>query len=311
VKSLRLLSVLFLVLSFAHCDRPSSPAEGIGTLVIPLSATGDDGHTYTLAGATLTIAGPENHVITDTSASEVTMDLVAGNYTVTMGGDWNVTRDVSGVPEPVDVVLVSKNPAAFTISEGQSTTVTFEFVVTDRDGTFRARVTFEEGHWIAGTFTITSNPDTVNGNASTDFFDGVESVATDFVMYFARRSETRSTDMYGEQRLTVYPGPVSLSFPTTTDTNLQTLASSLTGETFSLTFLSSGSTVNLSTSHLYNDDYGFEISATDTGMSQDVDGYPVLEPFVSTTGSVILRRYNDAAGTMTDMASGSSSINFD
>jgi hypothetical protein len=308
MKRSQILLVLPLVLALARCAPSSSPDEGIGRVAIPLSNTGSDGLLYTVHDATLSITGAEEHMISDTSSAEVLMDLTAGSYEIELGGEWYVTRETDGEPEEIGVVLVSRNPQAFKVSEGQTTVVTFNFVVADRDGALRTMVTFDEGHWLAGNFTITDNPDTGN---STDYFDPIEGVSTDFVIYFAIESQDKIGSGGGyEQAVDIHTGPVSLTFPGSSDPNLAALASSLSGSTMVMRLIASGSYVSMSSAAIHSDDFSVILSAEEADVPVDAEGFPVLEPFTTESGQMLLRRWGDISG-ISDQATGASTLDFD
>jgi hypothetical protein len=95
-----------------------------------LSAVSSNGTTYRLAVGSFAIAGAttmtvnaEDH-LPEAFINEI---LPTGSYTVTLADGWQLQRFVDGSFVNVDASLVSANPASFTVTEGQTTDLAFQF----------------------------------------------------------------------------------------------------------------------------------------------------------------------------------------
>jgi len=126
----------------ASQDEPSAT----GSLSLPLVATAG-AHTYRLQGY-LYVSGPSSQYL-DLSADAVTAQLSTGEYRASLYY-WQLTRaDGSGNFRPVDAQLMSDSAPAFTIFNGATSTISFQFqtdglVVTVGAGTLNVKLDVTE-----------------------------------------------------------------------------------------------------------------------------------------------------------------------
>ncbi len=101
-----------------------------GTIQMSLTGVGISGTEYRLRYAAFDIFGAsalgfssEDYLDVPT----VQMVLQAGDYQIELEGGWTLERRNSDIYEPVNAVLLSDNPVAFTIVDQQTTSVAFRF----------------------------------------------------------------------------------------------------------------------------------------------------------------------------------------
>lgn len=145
--------------------QPQEPQAGEGVVQLPLTSTGPDGQSYRLVGATFAITGTQSATITDTSTDVVNVPLVAGNYTIQLEGEWHIERvDAPGQALPAS--LISPNPMAFSLEEGQTRSVRFLFKLPG-NGNADVGFTVDTGGWFTGTLAFgPMPPDPQNSLAS-------------------------------------------------------------------------------------------------------------------------------------------------
>lgn len=112
---------------------PTEEARVTGVVSLPLVAS-SNGHRYRLNNAEVFIIGPQDAQLSssgDPSEMMLSTTLQTGNYTALLLS-WSLERDDgSGVFVPVQATLASSNAVGFSIFNGTTTTVTYEF---DTDG---------------------------------------------------------------------------------------------------------------------------------------------------------------------------------
>jgi hypothetical protein len=128
-------------------DSPhESESAATGTLSLPL-LTSAGAHIYRLQGA-FYVYGPTFQYL-DLNGDALTASLPTGNYQSELYG-WQLTRnDGTGAFKPVDARLVSSSVQPFTIFNGTTSTVTFQFetdglLVSVGSGTFKVEVDVTE-----------------------------------------------------------------------------------------------------------------------------------------------------------------------
>jgi hypothetical protein len=130
--SYALLAWLAACIALACSGRASDvPDDSLGTLSMQLS-TEVNGVTYRLSGALFDLAGPETAIFDSDDDPELTVisaTLARGDYRMLLRQGWQLLRQSSpdAVFEPVEATLVSENPRAFTIEEGETTRVAYVF----------------------------------------------------------------------------------------------------------------------------------------------------------------------------------------
>jgi hypothetical protein len=118
-------------------EDPVVPQQ-TGTVSAALTGVSTQGFEYRLRQGVLTIVGPTNTSINTEDhlgSSVIQVQLQTGNYTIQLADGWQLERNESGMFVPVDANLTSANPAAFSISNGQTTTVALSFRVDGDDVT--------------------------------------------------------------------------------------------------------------------------------------------------------------------------------
>lgn len=114
-----------------------SPAPAAGTIAIALVGTAPSGISYRLRDATITVQGPGSTRVwnTEDAPDQTTLsaDVAAGDYTALLADGWRLERIDAGSATPVSAVLVSDNPARFTVAAGQRTAVPLHFQVAGDD----------------------------------------------------------------------------------------------------------------------------------------------------------------------------------
>ena len=137
-------------------QEPREPQAGEGVVQLPLTSTGADGQRYRLVGATFIITGTQSATIADTSADTVRLPLIAGTYTIRLEGPWRMER-VEAPGQPVPASLISPNPMAFSLEEGQTRNVRFLFKLPG-NGTADVGFTVDTGGWFRGTLNFEQMP---------------------------------------------------------------------------------------------------------------------------------------------------------
>ncbi|WP_147447163.1 hypothetical protein [Corallococcus sp. CA054B] len=269
-------ALALLAVACGEVSETSTPVirDGEGLLELPLVST-SEGRSYKLVGATFAITGPQNATITDTSAESVSLALMAGTYTIQMNGEWHVERtDAPGVMVPV--TLVSPNPMAFTLGEGETRPVRFLFKVPG-DGTADVGIGVDSGGWISGTIEFWASPPPYG---SSNIFTELAGKSMPFVISYESSTVTRSVE-YGYKRVTVETAPVTFQVGGTVSAALQEqVIAALQGRSMSFFMEATGpSNVSLGQIVLENLERGIRFSlypfAPNMGLS--ADGYPLLQ----------------------------------
>jgi hypothetical protein len=298
-----LVAALIPLVAFAGCGASTAPQPGAtgGSLVLWLGETEPDGTVYTLENAEIRIAGPEVHTITDTENPVLVISLPPGDYTVELAEGWALMRTRAGVTELVQAQLVSQNPQAVAVAAGEVSAVTLEFLLLDEDGRLIIGIDVEESHGFRGQFTIDHNPDMVNGEPSTDFFDPIEGVPVNFALLFSIASLERIEQEDPHQPwetlrfLRITTGPALLMFDDPSGC-LTPVAASLTGTRFTWDL---GGTEWSPPPQVVSQNFvgsqGPEYFGLELQMSgelqRDAEGYPLLQALGDVAATVTLRRY--------------------
>jgi hypothetical protein len=122
--------VLAVLMGCAACGTDDT-SRATGALAMLLS-TEVNGATYRLSAARFEVTGTESATLNsddDPDASSLEVVLDAGNYDVLLRDGWRLEKrtDPGGEFAAVSATLVSPNPAAFSIIEGETTRVAFAF----------------------------------------------------------------------------------------------------------------------------------------------------------------------------------------
>lgn len=136
---------LILLVCLAACNAAkqgdaTNPDQG--TLRVALEYRTDQGVTYYLRDAHLTVIGEQETSFEVGDESIVRIALVPGDYTLELQAGWWIEREEAGSLEPIDAELVSANPTSFSITSGEETSVSFHFVVAGE------AVVFESGELV-------------------------------------------------------------------------------------------------------------------------------------------------------------------
>ncbi|WP_342381756.1 hypothetical protein NVS55_19320 [Myxococcus stipitatus] len=207
------LGLLALVLLAVACGgAPGNPdgnepvlRDGEGAIQLPLLTTGANGQGYRLTGGIFEITGPVNRILMDTSEDTLTVQLPAGGYTLELTGNYQVERVVPNEPpQPIQATLVSPNPMAFTVAEGEARTVRFIFK-TPAPGTTDLGFTVDTGGWVTGTLDFV----TFTGAGPSPFQDLIGKSAP-FTLSFETAVLSRSTGF--PPRLNIEGSPVLVQF---------------------------------------------------------------------------------------------------
>ncbi len=130
-------SCFFVGLTLVACSTqtPGDPAS-LGSIRVPLLATGSNGTQYHLGG-TFDIQGPSPQTIDAAGdQSSVTLDLQVGDYSIELLQGWQLARVEADLLFPVQATLQSVNPQSFAIQADTTTNVAFLFQTQGVDVTF-------------------------------------------------------------------------------------------------------------------------------------------------------------------------------
>jgi len=190
-----------------------------GTLRLPLVSPAPDGNLYRLVGATFNIVGPQSVTVTDTTNDTVETALLAGAYTVELGGTWHMERDdAPGTPVPTQ--LLSPNPLSFFVTKDGTTQVRFQFK-TPGQGSAEVGIRVDSGGWVAGTLQF----DQAMGGPGP--LDELVGKSVPFLISFESSVVTRSPQY---KELMVEVGAISaVQFGGAPSALLERVAASLTG----------------------------------------------------------------------------------
>jgi hypothetical protein len=111
-------------------DRPAEPDETtLGRVSLPL-LTMSGGHKYRLRDAVIFVSGPQFVQLSSTDDPDeivLATTLQTGNYTAYLYS-WTLERDDgAGLFEPVPATMTSSNTVPFTIFNGATSTVSYQF----------------------------------------------------------------------------------------------------------------------------------------------------------------------------------------
>lgn len=298
-----LAAALIALVACAGCGASTAPQPGAtgGSLVLWLGETEPDGTVYVLENAEIRIAGPEVHTITDTENPVLVISLPPGDYTVELAEGWALMRTRAGITEPVQAQLVSPNPQAVAVAAGEVSAVTLEFLLLDEEGRLIIGIDVEESHGFRGQFTIDYNPDLVNGDPSTDFFDPIEGVPVNFTLLFSIASLEHIEQEDPHQPwetlrfLRITTGPALLVFDDPSGC-LAPVAASLTGTRFTWDL---GRNEWSPPSYVVFENFvgpgeseyfGLELHMSGE-LRLDAQGFPLFQALGDAAASVTLRRY--------------------
>ncbi|WP_164001915.1 hypothetical protein [Pyxidicoccus caerfyrddinensis] len=206
-------SAIAIALLMAACggapstqQEPREPQAGEGVLQLPLTSTTSEGQRYRLVGATFAITGPQSVNITDTSPDTVSVPLPAGAYSIRLEGQWHLERaDAPG--QSVQASLISPNPMAFSLDEGQARAVRFIFKVPG-SATADVGISVDTAGWVTGTFDFAPNDpegDPLNSLAS------LAGTSVPFVINWDTATVIRVNEGY-PKAITVETGPITVQF---------------------------------------------------------------------------------------------------
>ena len=122
------------VLGFAVSCASAPPGDAeLGAMAINLTGRASSGAVYRLRGAIITVAGQGSdrdwNTEDDPSRTVLSADVAPGAYAATLHAGWRLERIDGGTATPVVGVLVSDNPAMFSVVAAQRTAVPLRFQV--------------------------------------------------------------------------------------------------------------------------------------------------------------------------------------
>ncbi len=128
----RMIGIIWMITMAAWltvgCES-EQPSE-VGSIQVPLTGEGDSGALYRLRHGAFRVRGAENAtLLTENHLGEsaIARELSEGAYIVNLLPGWRLEKEVGGIFEPIDAVLVSDNPQGFSIEDQLITTVVFRF----------------------------------------------------------------------------------------------------------------------------------------------------------------------------------------
>lgn len=270
-----------------------------GTLRLPLVSSAPDGNAYKLVGATFNIVGPQAVTVTDTSADTVEATLLAGAYTVELGGSWHLERQ--GEPGTLlPAQLLSPNPLTFFVTKGGTTQVRFQFK-TPGEGSAEVGINVDSGGWFAGTVQF----DHVEGGPE-PVLDELMGKSVPFLISFP--SSTVSRDIgYKELIVEVPPNLVTVQFGGAPSALLERVAASLKGSPlyFQVSAEPYGQ-LRFGGMVLHGSSNGFSMELPPSPSfpgAVDTEGVPTVGPFAFENVAIIRSNFSP------DMASGPVSVN--
>jgi hypothetical protein len=126
----------------AACAGPPDAHTRTGRAEFALRSTVGD-VTYELRNATFSITGATELELSSEDAPEAAVleqELPVGEYSAELGPDWHLFEVADGEENELDAVLVSENPAAFSITEQATTEVVYRFSIDGSDVTLASGV---------------------------------------------------------------------------------------------------------------------------------------------------------------------------
>lgn len=272
---LRNLGACILALVMVACGGKTETMnpETEGRIELPLISSAD-GKDYKLVGATFTLTGPQTVTVTDTSADTVEQTLLAGSYTVQVGGDWHMESVADGTTIPAQ--LISPNPLPFLVTKGQTTHVRFIFKLPG-SGTANVGIQTDSGGWLAGTLHF-ATPD---AGAPTGPFAELKGKSVPFVISYA--SSVVNKDSWSKELTVETDNSVTVQFGGPRSALLEQIAASFKDNAliFNLRAEPDG---NLRFSYMFfrggSDAYALELLPSPFFPGEvDADGYPAQQPF--------------------------------
>ncbi|QSQ25719.1 hypothetical protein JY651_12635 [Pyxidicoccus parkwayensis] len=204
-------SLVAIALLMAACggapvekSEPVVPQAGEGVVQLPMTSTTSEGVQYRLVGATFAITGPKSVNISDTSPDTVSVVLPAGAYSIRLEGQWHLERtDAPG--QTVQASLISPNPMAFSLDEGQTRAVRFIFK-TPGNATADVGITVDTAGWMAGTLDF----DPVFPGPP-NILEPLGGTSLPFVISWSTSTVTRVNEQY-TKFIRVETGPITVQF---------------------------------------------------------------------------------------------------
>ncbi|MCP3137974.1 hypothetical protein [Pyxidicoccus xibeiensis] len=197
------LALLVWACGGASSTEPREPLAHEGVIQLPLTTTSADGQRYRLVGATFAITGTQSLNITDTSVDTLSVPLPAGPYSIRLEGEWRIER-VEAPGQTVPASLMSPNPMAFSLLEGETRTVRFLFKVPG-NGTADVGFTVDSGGWLSGTFDFDPLP-------QPEPFNTLGELAGRSVPFIISWNTATVTRVGGPRGFEVRTGPITVQF---------------------------------------------------------------------------------------------------
>jgi hypothetical protein len=172
-----MVMIVFIVLHvvLVGCDAEQPPTSHGGIMKMELTHV-VDGTLYELRFSQFVVQSDSQYIVLSGDNLDVLeYDLEPGDYTVELQPGWQIFREAdSGIMEPVDAVLSSENPVAFTIEQNVVTPVGFTFTVGED------AIPFGKGRLRLGIDIIVGNGTDTESDTATDTDPAVECVLPDF-----------------------------------------------------------------------------------------------------------------------------------
>jgi hypothetical protein len=184
-----------------------------GQLVVPLTQAGGPGELYHLTNATFDVFDATSFVGSldgSTTASQVSLDLSPGLFSVSLRDGWLLERSIDGgqTYAPVSALLGSVNPAAFRVLANQPVFINFDFLVRNVAGTLDVRLgVIAHPRELAGGMVI----DHATGGFAT-YADPANN-HLDFAIYYEVATLTAETLPDGTRQHVYTAGPIGTAGP--------------------------------------------------------------------------------------------------
>ncbi|WP_143177805.1 hypothetical protein [Cystobacter ferrugineus] len=187
-------------------ETETQTPEMEGALTLPLTATSADGKVFKLVGAAFEIMGPQNVLVTDTSADTVSVPLAIGVYSIRLHSGWQLER-ANEPGQRVQAELISPNPLSFSIEKGATSQVRFLFKL-QGEGSADVGIHVDSGGSISGEIEFQgASSDPRDG----PLFEPLVGQRVPFTLSFESSTLSKSTDGV-VRRLHVTTGPITLQF---------------------------------------------------------------------------------------------------
>ncbi len=202
----RLALALALAAGLGACDSSSALEPTQGQVVVPLTTTiGTD--VYRLAPAQFEVSGPGGTMVLDASSQpSLTVELPPGLTTVLLRPGWSLGRSTDGGHnfQPVSALLGSSNPLALRVLANTETTVAFDFLVRNPNGTVTVSFGVDPSpHQLAGGFNVTT---------ATGALAGYAAKRLDFSSYFTVTAQSHRVEADGSKSLVYTVGGNATEF---------------------------------------------------------------------------------------------------